>query len=222
MVTRISTSAGAAPAGTTSRTAESLVTISVTASVVTGILTDGSAVTVSVTDTNHGVFDAPLALMTIAPLYVPAFSPEASADTRTCTAACGLFDDADVGENDSQFVFDDTVNGISTSRVAFHTETVCTGGLSPPCTAVNASASVERAISGTTTTGGDAVPPPPPPPKLLPPPPKLPPPPPPPPAGGGVGVVGASQVGPRTSPTSASHAWNAAASGAQRPLLPLK
>ena len=198
MVTRISTSAGAAPAGTTSCTLESLVAISVTASVVTGILTDGGAVTVRVTDTNRGVFDAPLALMTIAPLYVPAFSPEVSADTRTCTAACGLFDDADVGENDSQFVFDDTVNGISTCRIAFHTETVCAGGASPPCTAVNARASVERAISGRITTGVGAVPPPP-----LPPPPKLPPPPPPelpPPAGGGGGGggggVGALQVGP--------------------------
>ena len=215
LVTRISTSAGAAPAGTTSCTLESLVAISVTASVVTGILTDGGAVTESVTEINRGVFDAALALMTIVPLYVPAFSPEASADTCTRTLACGLFDDADAGENDSQFVFDDTVNGISTSRIAFHTETVCEGGASPSCTAVNASVSVERAISGTTTTGVGAVPPPPPPPKL----------PPPPPAGGGGGSgggVGAPQVGPRTSSTSASHAWNAAASGAQRPLLPSK
>ena len=93
-----------------------------------------------------GVFDAPLALTTIVPLYVPAFSPEASADTRTCTLNCGPFDDEDVGENDSQSVFDDTVNCMSVSRIAFHMEIVCAVGVSPPCTAVNASVSVERMI----------------------------------------------------------------------------
>ena len=125
----------------------------------------------SETAIDRGEFNAPLALMTIAPLYVPALRPEASTDTCTRTLANGLFDDADAGENDSQFEFDDTVNGMSTSRAAFHTETICAAGLSPPSTAVNARASVEVMISEPDGVGigvaigiGVATPKPPPPP----------------------------------------------------------
>ena len=194
LVNRISTFDGAAPAGTTSRTVESVVVISISSFVGT----DGGAVTVSVTSTSRGVFDAPFALMTILPLCVPASNPEASTDTLTVTLACGLFDAADAGENDNQFAADERVNGMSVCRTAFHTVNVCAGGASPPCTAVNASVFVERPTSGCITTGvgigvGTAMGPPPPPP---PPPPKLPPPPPPPPDGGGGGGVGGPQVSP--------------------------
>ena len=131
LASRISTSLGAAPAGATSRTVESLVAISIASFVGTCILTAGGS-TVSVTRINRGVFTAPRAVMVIRPMCVPAISPEVLADTCTRTLACGLFDDADVGENDSQLVLDDTVNGIFTRCFEFHTETGCAGGLPPP------------------------------------------------------------------------------------------
>ena len=153
LVTCISTFDGAAPEGTTSRTVESPVVISASAFAVTAPLADVCEFTMSVTNTIRGVFVAPGALMAILPLCVPGLSPEASTDTLTVTLDCGLFDDADAGENDNQFAADDRVNGMSVCRTVFHTVNVCAAGASPPCTAVNASLFVERPTSGRTSSG---------------------------------------------------------------------
>ena len=154
MVNRISTVDGAARGGTTSRTVSSLVVTSASCWLfaVTVALAVGG-VTVSVTKIIRGEFDAALALMTTLPLYVPGLRPDGFADTVTVTLACGLFDDADRGENDSQFASDDRVNDMSVCGRAFHTSTVCAGGMAPPCMAVNASRSVETSACGRTTSG---------------------------------------------------------------------
>ena len=127
--------------------------ISVSSFTVTAALVDVGEVTNSVTNTIRGVFSAPGALMAILPLWVPAASPEAFADTLTFTRACGLFDDAVLGENDSQFASDDSVNDMSVCRTVFHTVSVCAGGLSPPCAAVNVRKFVESPTSGRITSG---------------------------------------------------------------------
>ena len=127
--------------------------ISVVSFVVTAARADVGEVTTSVTNTDRGVFDAPGALMEILPRCVPAANPEAFADTLTDTRACGLFDAAVLGENDSQLAFEDTVNGMSVWRIVFHTVNVCAGGLSPPCAAVNVRKFVDRPTSGRITSG---------------------------------------------------------------------
>ena len=152
LVTCISTF-DAAPAGTTTCTVESPVVISVSSFAVTGALADVGEVTTSVANTIRGVFSAPGALMVIWPRCVPAASPEAFADTLTDTRACGLFDDAVLGENDNQLASDDRVNGMSVSRIVFHTVNVCAAGLSPPCAAVNVRKFDDRPTSGRITSG---------------------------------------------------------------------
>ena len=153
LVTCISTFDGAAPAGTTTCRVESPVVISVVSFAVTAALADVGEVTTRVTNTDRGVFSAPGALMVILPRCVPAASPEAFADTLTDTRACGLFDDAVLGENDSQLASDDSVNDMSVCRIVFHTVNVCAGGLSPPCAAVNVRKFVDRPTSGRITSG---------------------------------------------------------------------
>ena len=105
------------------------------------------------TNTARGEFEAPLALMAILPLYVPGLSPDGFADTDTVTLACGPFDDADRGENDSQPASDDRENDMSVCRSVFHTVNVCAAGAGPPCAAVNASRSVETSASGRGASG---------------------------------------------------------------------
>ena len=129
--------------------------ISVGSGVGVGVIAAVGPFTLSVTNTIRGVFSAPGALMAILPLYVPAASPEAFADTRTVTRACGLFDDADLGENDSQLASADTVNGISVCRSVFHTVNVCDGGASLPRAAVNVRKFVDRPTSGRGGSGVD-------------------------------------------------------------------
>ena len=154
LLTRISTFDGAAPAGTTSSTLSSVVVIVVSSLFAVTVALAVGPVTVSVTNTVRGVFDAPLALMTILPLYVPGLRSDEATDTVTVTLARGLFDDASLGETDSQLApDDDTVNGMSTCRTVFHTSNVCEGGASPRCSAVNASVFVETATSGLTSSG---------------------------------------------------------------------
>ena len=140
-------------AGTTSRTLPSPVVSSVSraAFAVTVALAAGP-VTLSVTSTARGEFDAPLALMVILPLYVPGLRPEASTDALTVTLACGPFDDADRGEKDSQLADDDRENGMSVCRTVFHTSNVWDGA-PPPRSAVNVSRPGERSASGRTSSG---------------------------------------------------------------------
>ena len=144
---------GTAPSGTTC-TVESSVVIGVGSGVGVGVIAVVGPFTLSVTNTIRGVFSAAGALMAILPRYVPASKPEAFADTRTVTRACGLFDDADLGENDSQLASADTVNGMSVCRSVFHTVNVCDGGASPPRAAVNVRKFVDRPTSG---RGGSGV-----------------------------------------------------------------
>ena len=154
-VNRISTfDGGAAAAGTTTCTVESSVVICVGSGIGVAVIAVVGPVTLSVTNTIRGVFVAPLALMVIWPRYVPASNPEAFADTRTVTLARGLFDDADLGENDSQLASADTVNGISVCRSVFHTVNVCEGDASPPRAAVNVRKFVDKPTSG---RGGSGV-----------------------------------------------------------------
>ena len=153
LVTCISTFDDAARAGTTTCRVESPVVISVSSFAVTGARADVGDVMMSVANTIRGVFSAPGALMASLPLCVPAASPDAFADTLTDTRACGLFDDAVLGENDSQLAFDDTVNGMSVSRIVFHTVNVCAVGASPPCAAVNVRKFVDSPTSGRITSG---------------------------------------------------------------------
>ena len=154
MVNRISTVDGAAPGGTTNRTVSSLVVSAASCGLfaVTVARADGP-VTVSVTNTARGEFDAPLALMTTLPLYVPGLRPDGFADTDTVTLDCGPFDDADRGENDSQLALDDRENDMSVCRSVFHTVNVCAAGAAPPWAAVNASRSVETSASGRAGSG---------------------------------------------------------------------
>ena len=154
MANRISTVDGAAPGGTTSRTVSSLVASAASCGLfAVTVALAGGAVTVSVTNTARGEFDAPLALMAILPLYVPGLRPDGFADTDTVTLACGPFDDADRGEKDNQPASDDRVNDMSVCRSVFHSVNVCADGAGPPWAAVNASRSVETSASGRGASG---------------------------------------------------------------------